>query len=72
MPGWVSPFRATGWVRRIFLPFRWGAAERCAGASSLDAALRVGAVDGCCPAALGALSLPFTVSILLDYPLIAS
>ena len=72
MPEWVSPFRATGWVRRIFLPFRWGAAERCAGASSLDAALRVGAVNGRCSAVLGPLPLAFTVSILLDYPLIAS
>lgn len=62
MPGWVSPFRATGWVRRIFLPFRWGAAERCAGASSLDAALRVGAVDDRCPAAPGAL--PFRLLFL--------
>ena len=56
MPGWVSLFRAAGWVRRIFLPFRWGAAARCAGASSRDAALRVGAVDGCCPAARGRCS----------------
>ena len=49
MPGGVSLFCAAGVVRRIFLPFRWGVAERCAGVSSLDAALRVEAVDGRCP-----------------------